>query len=634
MQVKKYDSTTTDSISLVDKLKAIRRDNPADALAQIDAILRQESRSMSGDPAAPRRRNSTDTRDEEATPAAATTTNDQDQAEEEDEEETDSDDQTSVSSMTNPTYQSVRQDRAQAQAQIHGQNPFGDTNSFSNTFGQQQQPASTTNPFATTNPSTASFRKPRPSALSGYTASPSQEIPTVPQQESRSKEKKRMLKEFPPPITIKVKDTPTRRAPSPIHDLSPSPINTRAVANSMNPFEQETPKAATTPPAKKLDKFMANSAELANKIRLWDEMSNGRQKSVSGDSAKHKEERKMDDMRPHHALPKPPSVSPRRSHPWDNSISARHERVEPRDTSMDQGMGVEMEVPSRNTNNFESFEQSFENTPVEESSQQPVQFRRTNSTPVPSSNSNPFEAFESEPNLFSSDAGAAGEWDVSTLRFTPERQENSQKISDAFDQAWVSLPPSSFSAAPLFAEPTTQHQTFEEPARTTPIVTTPPRRPASSVEASQTVPTTPRSLQLPKQPPQDLQQSTYLGGVEVSLVEDDPHQQDSQTDAKEKRRGFFRAFKRKDTKTKNDSLASACGSASGDGTQTSLTPPPPRQREQPPLPTLASPRGRRGSRTPTQGAGNSPSRSNSVERFRSASMAHKFSRVNRLYDRD
>ena len=624
MQVKNYiatQTTTNDSTnSLVDKLKAIRRDNPADALAQIDAILRQESRSMSGDPDAspPQRRNSTDTRDKEAT--LVITNDDQEhqpeEQEEEEEEETDSDDETSVSSMTNPTYQSVRQE--QAQAQIRDQNPFGDTNPFSNTFGQQQQqpPALATHPFATTNPSTASFRKPRPSALGGYKASPSQEISTaLPQQESRSKEKKRMLKEFPPPITIKIKDTPPKRAPSPIHD------------SSTNPFEQETPKTKSPAPAKKLDKFMAtSSAELAAKIRVWDEMSSGLQKSVSGDSAKHKEEKKTDDRLPYraHLLPTPPPVSSRRSHPWDNSISVPHERVDTRETSMVEGMGIEMAVPSRTSNPFENFEESFgnDNTPVKSSSQQQVV------------NSDPFEAFDSEPNLFSSDAGVVNEWDTTTQRFTPQRQENTQKISDAFDQAWVSLPPSSFSAAAPFSEqPRTQPGTFQERPRTSPVKANPPRRRSSSVEASQTtVPTSPRLLQLPKRSPQDLHESTDFGGIEVSLLDDDDYQQETQTtDGKEKRRGFFRAFKRKDPKSK--SCTSMAGSASGDGTQSSHTPPPPpKQREQPP----ASPRSRRGSRTPTtQGAGNnSPSRSKSVDRFRSASMAHKFGRVNRVYDRD
>jgi hypothetical protein len=248
---------------------------------------------------------------------------------------------------------------------------------------------------------------------------------------------------------------------------------------------------------------------------------------------------------------------------------------------------------------------------------QRVPVRKMNSTPpvpAPSNNSNnPFEAFDSEPNLFPSDAAAGGavnEWDATALRSTPQRQENTQKISDAFDQAWVSLPPSSFSAATLFSEPTTP------PARTAHANTTPSRRPAS-----QTVPTTPKSLQLPKRQPQDLNQAMDMGGIEVSLVEEVPSQQETPTtiDGKEKRRGFFSAFKRKDTKSKKGSSASP-GRLSAYG-----------EREQP---IAASPRGRRGSRN---GDGDIPSRSksvNSVERFRSASMAHKFSRVNRLYDND
>ena len=91
------DTTGEASVAkLVAKLNSISRDNPAEALAQIDSILRAESKSSSGDMDQARLQ----------TPVKSAQEEKKDEYERLDDEDSDSDDddETSMSSITNPSY--------------------------------------------------------------------------------------------------------------------------------------------------------------------------------------------------------------------------------------------------------------------------------------------------------------------------------------------------------------------------------------------------------------------------------------------------------------------------------------------------------------------------------------------------
>ena len=207
------------------------------------------------------------------------------------EDHEESDDETSVSSITNPTYQSVRAPHDYVQVQ----NPFVDKSNFANPYAPPPS-----NPFG---PSTSTFRRPRPSHLQSYAHPTNHEVPAV-LAESRSKEKRRILQEYPPPNTIKVNNPPSQ---SSTQDL-----------NQSVPFD-ESPNEA---PRRKLDNFMSNShAAIAEKIRVWDEMSNGISKTKSEDSRKQDPEtQEQEESAEYHSgddvvtqtLPSPPPSVSRR----------------------------------------------------------------------------------------------------------------------------------------------------------------------------------------------------------------------------------------------------------------------------------------------------------------------------------
>jgi hypothetical protein len=128
---------------LVAKLNAVNRDDPQEALALIDSILRQESRgSSSGE------------RGQHALEAAAPAPQREspNPVESLSDEEGESDDETSVSSMTNPTYQSAKP--YHDQIQVLSQNPFAPENTPPDPSLEKEASPS---PFS---PSTSSFHRP------------------------------------------------------------------------------------------------------------------------------------------------------------------------------------------------------------------------------------------------------------------------------------------------------------------------------------------------------------------------------------------------------------------------------------------------------------------------------------------
>jgi hypothetical protein len=660
---------------LVAKLNAVNRDDPQEALALIDSILRQES--------------SSDERGQQAleTAAPAPQRESPNPVESLSDEEGESDDETSVSSMTNPTYQSAKP--YHDQIQVLSQNPFAPENTPPDPSLEKEASPS---PFS---PSTSSFRRPRPSALQHYASPMNQEALTKPKEGtmSKAKLKRQLLKDFPPPTTIKVKDSPT-----PPRVPSPSPGKAQNVRESMteNRAVQQEPLAPPEKALSKLDKFVSNQDALAAKIRVWDEMSNGLNKSRSGDSGQDEagpavevEALPIPEPKIIPRLPAPPDVPSRRDHPWDGQVPARVEKVNIKDTSMDEAMGIETEMTKRGP----EYKAPGVAQKAQEFLSSAIQFGRSNSTPAFSvSNDFPDESFEKEPSKFEESFEAepskfeesfetepsnfflqapSSNWEVAP-RITPEQHENTQRISDDFDAAWVSLPESSFfpeernpAANPVSTTtgwPQPINRTFQKYSQ---------RRGRGPVDLDMSIDTENTASQrsqsmFPSRENNDiLDTSGERGAIEVALLDEDaPRVQDppenrsaaapgsangsarnepepkAADSSSSKRRGFLKAFMRKEKK-KAATRPKPSVSQTSVGAQSMPALP---NRPQPVLPLMPLPPGldQKEMAPPTgrNSARNAPSRapvrtrSNSLERFRTASMAKKFSRVMRLYDHD
>ena len=183
---------------LVAKLNSVNRENPTEALAAIDSILRQESRSLSGEQEQPVR-GTTQAKRESPTIEYISD---------------DSSDETSVSSITNP-------------------------------FTPESRNETVASAFS---PSTSSFRRPRPSALQSYTSVKNPETPTTSTEGtmSRSQKKRQQLKAFPPPTTIKIKGSKDELKASKIPKIPPPP---KVASRRSHPWDDEVPvrQEGTTP---------------------------------------------------------------------------------------------------------------------------------------------------------------------------------------------------------------------------------------------------------------------------------------------------------------------------------------------------------------------------------------------------
>jgi hypothetical protein len=294
-----------DTAQLLEQLKAVRRDNPADALAQIDRILNQLDAVASKE-----ENNGVDGQRSSMEILQQSAIQDGEQ-EDEEEEDGDSDDDTSVSSITNPTYASAQIDKVKVQEHGDNSNPFADDK----------------NPFG---PSTATYRRPRPSNLQNYSNGNAGGGGGAQVQESRSKQKARLLKEFPPPNTIKVKDSSSTSSPASGQGNAPGHLRNEVRGN---PMKQQN--------------------DLANKIHKWDDMSNADQVST---------EKKIADIAPRPTVPAPPNKH--RRHPWDDSIPVRNEKVVEKAASRDTGRGGETQMNVRPR--VGSPVNPFDDLPVEE----------------------------------------------------------------------------------------------------------------------------------------------------------------------------------------------------------------------------------------------------------------------------
>jgi len=355
--------------NLVDKLSAVNRDDPETALVQIDSILRQESLGPY---------HIENFRKPRYTPESSP--NGQlDDDDDEDEDDTfnndGDDDESDVSSITNPTFQqgSSRQhhDRVRAVSKkpdllyIQENNHYSMHNVASTNIGIKDACISKS-PF---NPSTSSFRRPRPSQLLNYTMSTTTSPPPDTTKDSftmsRSERKRQQLKNDPPPSTINMKDdmanieTPigqsndVRLLQSRDKFIQQEEIEmgTNIESSHSKKHTSNVSQGSSTAmmlrgkPKKKLDKFIADKEGLAEKIRVWDDLSNQMSKSRSeqDENIKNVEKRTR-------ALVEPHKINPRR-HPWDELSM---DFVRTKDTSMDGAIGVETEMAVREDHyNFE-----------------------------------------------------------------------------------------------------------------------------------------------------------------------------------------------------------------------------------------------------------------------------------------
>ena len=716
----------TNISKLVAKLSAVNRQNPSQALAEIDSILKAESDSNGG--------GSSLERSSEKHLSSSSNVPGRDSNEEE-EEDTCTDDETTVSSITNPTYQSVR--GGHDQICISSPDQFLHGGKIPTAIGHNP-----TNPFGHGPPSTAAFRRPRPSNLQSYVAPPQESMPTAEKLPGNHSKDRKLRSRDPPPSTIKTK-TPSPSNTARSNDMpfgrerSTSPVfpDRKVVASNIERGQVDNEQGQdqdfdTDAKKSKLDSFMSNSSALAEQIRVWDELSTGIDKSRSMESTNDRDETAFPTGDMHEKrnsiseaakpaadielpkttksdgfgglgkssnipiLPAPPQpASGRRAHPWDKSIPIRHEKVSAKDTSMDDGDGVEMLFENRNEafSGFEGFDDAS-NTGKEALDERATAAQAVTTTGILSGDKEVNSSFGSHQRSSSLASG----WEV-TPRITPQQHENAQKISDDFDAAWVSLPASTF--FPDIHQSTPQRRQFSKEEnfmqvpereegrqnRHSELGTPSKRRGVGPVDVDDSYQFTPNSIPLKLAEAQGRHDSREFaaindfeamqnfsvphdyvepGKIEVSLLEQSPAKPTPAkrnlpaeampprcfapvsppvaAEAPPKRKGGFlsRAFGRRDKK-KNaaaDQPRSKNSSQPAHNVAASIN------REPPMLPVLPAPqfdqkeiapppgRGRKGARTPTRSR--SRSRSSSLERIRSSSMAEKFSRVMRLYEHE
>ena len=410
-----------DIAQLVAKLTSIDRGNPTLALAQIDNILRQESRGSSASP------------DELVDGRGATAGKESPTQQRESAPEEDAlDDDTTVSSITNPTYQSekiiVQRPSKQRSSRISNNN----TNNKSETQALLKHQSPSTNSFA--HPSTSSFRRPRPSALQRFGGLTHDGLTFEQQPQQRHEELRR--------------------------GIESRPIDFPQIGPSKEEVARTHPEIMPSKREGKLDDFIRYKEELATKIKNWDEMSKSRS-SESDMNGKGFEFLDKDNQAAPAHLPTPPTGDSRRRHPWDERIPARAEKVVMRATSMDGEMGIETEMTTRggseyrpsDSHDYEDHQQAIELSSAgsKDRAQQSIQSAVVNAKPqvepISTQRSNHGSA---------SDSAFVGQHTPSDWEAMPPlsslQKENAEKISADFDAAWVSIPASSFFPDELLPE--------------------------------------------------------------------------------------------------------------------------------------------------------------------------------------
>ena len=410
---------------LVAKLNAVKRDNPAMALAKIDSILRAESRSSSE-----RSRDSREVGNSPTPPNRALNDSMEVPAAYHDddyEEDGDSDEETSVSSITNPTYQSVKAPSVEFDGGV----------SPSNRRGR------------------------RPNALENY-AKKVQSPSEVEESLSKAKTKKRT----PPPSSIKV--------------------NSVKDSQNRDTLKKELLKSKTSSMNGK------SAAEIALKIRMWDQMTSGNglvtskgfpntmeEDTTAGTSelgsimtpadaaaaaggkqekpivvAEQQQQQQQEEVvssneravvyhqdkihvETQQDAPVPRATSPamgasvRRNHPWDRHHPRNRSKDSPRivDTSMEGGMGLEIRT------------QPNENPKVLKIRQEAA--RRAQYDVAADTSGFTGDSFDIDPKLLLADDDD-DEFGAPKGVKSELLSQSVLSSSQDFDAAWVPLPPSAF----------------------------------------------------------------------------------------------------------------------------------------------------------------------------------------------
>ena len=628
---------------LVGKLSAVNRANPKDALAQIDSILREESRSshthrfenpIDGD----------DTKDVKLqshnnypTESNFTERENEDEGDDVNDDVNDDDDESSdVSSITNPTFQQGTRRSNYNSLYIRENDHYimHKTTQDSN--------------LGSFNPSTSSFRRPRPSHLQNYSNDVSKDLNSM----SRSDWKRQQLEKFPPPSTIKVKDGQAKNE-SPRQNsadlremmLQKNMKKEASHTKKTNKVSRELEKSGITKnnSKKKLDNSIADKQGLAEKIRGWDEMSHQLSKSRS------EQEENIEVRQNLEAFSKP--------HPWDSNTNV----VQTKDTSMENAIGIEAEISER-AHHYGSY--THERDPGAEisveGSKVPTNiegnhFEKARRNIKDRSGHNPFN----DPSVDSNENHTLAKAQFLDIRdqgdpipnievsmkgipqFNPSHQkqvvpggrDRDEKKSDDKVSRWVEMPPSSY-----FPDINDNYE---------PI--------SSKVSRNSGISSKPLGTsggQLNLQGGQGLSDSRSMARLACKTI------LPKEPKVKEKKRGFLNAFmgkKKINARSVGYTASASAGSISGHSTsiesrgvksashiQSSSRPntaespktnfhilaPPPGVFQ-----TGTNTRGRPGHRSASAPRHRS-NRSKSSEKFRSNSMAQKFNRVMQLYDSD
>jgi hypothetical protein len=372
--------------ALMAKLQSINRADPTAALREIDAILKAESSdSVQGEPVA-------------ANMVPAVTEPDQE------EEDEDSDAETSVSSITNPTFSG--QSKRRKPKKEHPPKPR----------------------LATTIEDEAHAKPLKAPATDA---------------EKRAARKNRS----PPPDTIQVSGGRGRKTGDGPDRNHGTDVNPLLVKYEMGEEDVEDYGPADA---------------LAEKIRRWDELSG------KGSAPEVRNPDMLSDTTDALGSIVTPLVdAPNKHphHPWDASIATRRGKIKMRDTSMDNGTGIETQYKPR--------------SPRKQNTRLPSDER--NNPFAADERNNPF-AQESDHDSYATESREGSKANVA--------QDRAMDLSADFDEAWVAMPSSAF-----FSDTTPPRQTVSEkekedsPPRSTPSRASvsdesPPPPPVSTKQAS------------------------------------------------------------------------------------------------------------------------------------------------------
>lgn len=655
--------------NLVNKLSAINRENPENALAQIDSILRDESRSTytktlkNSHIADAKVDGKAQSQNKYITESNLSGRECQDGEGGDIVSNNDDDDESSdVSSITNPTYKQVN-GRPYSSTQmeplyIRENDHYNMHNTLQNNIVGETNDGDF-NTF-TYNPSTSSFRRPRPSHLQNY----SKDVLTNSNTMSRSEWKKQQLKKYPPPSTINVKDDlvknkgPRQNSADFREKMLQKNIQaSRPNKNVEVSRELKTSMIVHGKPKKKLDRFIADKEGFAEKNRDRDESSNQLSSSRLEQEQKAKGHQSIGTFT--------------KRHPWDSNI----DEVQTKDTSMENAVGIEAEISrghryNSHTNMHDTeAENSVGDSGVSNEFQRNYVEEGIRNMNDGSLNKRSIDSNESEmdmpvkgrhPDISASDNGNSNlmpNIDVSVSgipQFSPSKQRKyedkglGEKKSATKGSSWVAIPPSSYfpdvddDFEPISSKKSRESNDFNELLGS-----------EGSHEGINQVSAGFNKLNMQKEDGvTEFRSITLLSCKTIGSKE---------PKLKEKKRGFLRAFmEKKKTKASRVGYAASAAAASGSDHSASvesrgvrsashissknrqkstqsisegnirILPPPRGVLNQTKTFTDKDVRSRvdyQSDLAPTH-------RSKSAEKFRSSSMAQKFNRVMELYDSD